>query len=67
VWIKVDSSRNGVATYVASEHIERCDVNPGPQAPFAALTMVSGVVCYISEEASMKRLQRALGQDLPRA
>jgi len=67
MWIEVDSNKAGIKSWVASEHIERCDVNTSPQPPFAALTLRSGMICYISDPNSMKRLQRAMGIELPRS
>ncbi|MGI8756003.1 MAG: hypothetical protein ACR2MB_09105 [Acidimicrobiales bacterium] len=43
MWIEVDSNKTNVKSWVASEHVERCDVNASPEPPFAALTMRSGI------------------------
>jgi hypothetical protein len=67
MWIEVDSNKEGIKSWVASEHIERCDVNAVPEPPYAALTLRSGMICYISHIYSMKKLQRIMGVDLPRA
>jgi len=67
MWIEVDSNKPGIKSWVASEHVERCDVNAVPEPPYAALTLRSGMICYISDEWSMKKLQRLMGVDLPRA
>ncbi|HRW36362.1 MAG TPA: hypothetical protein P5254_01590 [Aquihabitans sp.] len=67
MWIEVDSNKEGIKSWVASEHIERCDVNAVPEPPYAALTLRSGMICYISDPWSMKKLQRVMGVDLPRA
>ncbi|HWJ64441.1 MAG TPA: hypothetical protein VNS19_20890 [Acidimicrobiales bacterium] len=67
MWIEVDSNKQGIKSWVASEHVERCDVNETLEPPFAALTMRSGMICYISDVQSMKKLQRVMGVDLPRA
>ena len=31
MWIEVDSNKDGIKSWVASEHIERCDVNAVPE------------------------------------
>lgn len=38
MWIEADSNKEGVKSWVASEHVERCDVNavPVPPSPSAA-------------------------------
>jgi hypothetical protein len=66
MWIEVDSNKTGIKSWVASEHVERCDVNASPEPPFAALTMRSGMICYISDPFSMKKLARIMGVELPR-
>jgi hypothetical protein len=66
MWIEVDSNKDGITSWVASEHIERCDVNKTLEPPYAALTLRSGMICYISDERSMTKLQRVMGVDLPR-
>ncbi len=66
MWIEVDSNKEGVASWVASDHVERCDVNAVPEPPYAALTLRSGMICYISDPRSMEKLQRLMGVDLPR-
>ena len=66
MWIEVDSNKASVKSWVASEHVERCDVNASPEPPFAALTMRGGMICYISDPRSMTKLQRLMGVDLPR-
>jgi len=67
VWIEVDSGKQGVKSWVASEHVERCDVNASPEPPYAALTMRSGTLVYISDPLSMQKLARIMGVDLPKA
>ena len=52
--------------WVAGDHVERCDVNAAPEPPFAALTLRSGAICYISDPRSMTKLQRLMGVELPR-
>jgi hypothetical protein len=66
MWIEVDSNKVGVKSWVASEHVERCDVNAAPEPPFAALTLRSGMICYISDPRSMQKLARVMGVELPR-
>ena len=67
MWIEVDSNKTGIKSWVASEHVERCDVNASPEPPFAALTMRSGMICYISDPMSMQKLARVMGVELPKA
>ncbi|MEZ5182643.1 MAG: hypothetical protein R2702_12335 [Acidimicrobiales bacterium] len=67
MWIEVTPTRRASSPGSRSEHIERCDVNAVPEPPYAALTLRSGMICYISDPWSMKKLQRVMGVDLPRA
>ncbi len=67
MWIQVDSEQPGVQTWIAPEHIERCDVIAAPMPPFAAVTTRSGSVYYVSEARTMKSLQKLLGVDLPKS
>ena len=67
MWIEVDSNKAGVKSWVASDHVERCDVNASPEPPYAALTLRSGMICYISDPQSMTKLARLMGVELPRS
>ena len=67
MWIAVDSNKAGVTSWVSSDHVERCDVNAVPEPPYAAVTLRSGMICYISDPTSMTKLQRVMGVDLPRS
>jgi len=51
MWIEVDSNKAGVKSWVASEHVERCDVNAAPEPPYAALTLRSGMICLHQRRA----------------
>lgn len=33
MWIEVDSNKEGVTSWVAGDHVERCDVNAVPEPP----------------------------------
>jgi len=67
MWIQVDPTHAGEQSWVNPALIERCDVNANPEPPWALLTMRSGAVCTVSDEAAMKRLQKLLAAELPRA
>ncbi len=67
MWIQVDPTHAGEASWVNPAHIERCDVNSNPEPPWALLTMRSGAQCTVSEIKAMQRLQKVLVAELPRA
>lgn len=67
MWIKVDPTHADEVSWVNPQFIERCDVNANPEPPWALLTMRSGATCTVSEIKAMQRLQKVLGDELPRA